>query len=134
MVNPPRNHQLHDYDSACRMRDAIALHRSVLSNSEILAKRYCLIRLSDGSGTGDIFENRQQAFRHVPGLESLYAYPQIPLERWSESVCDALLFYVRQAYENGYRPDPDTPELALILPSRVDDYVDDITGASRQAW
>lgn len=116
-MEPPKGYAWRDRDAAHRMRDEIALHQTVLSPGEIMAGVWVVIRLSDGTGVGQTYPTQAEAIKHAPGLESLFAYFKLPLERMPAEACDVMLAYVRQAYDNGWRPDPERGNVALVLPS-----------------
>jgi hypothetical protein len=113
------------------MRDGLAFHYAILTTDEILARRYVVVRLSDGNVEPTAYPSRHDAMRHAPGLESLYAYLQLPLERMPAEACDVLLWYVRAAYDNGFRPDPANPDVGLIIPGSLNDVFGDIAGRRR---
>lgn len=112
-LQPPRNMTFRDYDAACRFRDALAVAQLAISKDEILRGRWIVVRLSDGSTDGQVYETQQDAFRHAPGLETLFLYIRVPLERLSEHVTDVLLWYARKMYDAGWRPDIDNPSLRM---------------------
>lgn len=118
-MRPPADRRWHDRDAAHRMRDGLGLHAVALSTEELLAGRWVVIRLSDGHVDPTAYESRAEAMRFAPGLESLYVYFKLPLERLSAEVCDVLLWYARTAYANGYRPDPTNPDTGYMLPNGV---------------
>lgn len=107
-------------ESAKRFRDVVAVHRVVLSVEEIMAKRFVAIRLADGSSDGVLYDTRDDAVRHQV-IPDRCMYLPIPLERWSENVCDTLLWYGRRAYDAGYRPTGAHEGAALIIPHRMED-------------
>ena len=125
----PRTGEHRNFDAAKRMSDMIALHQTVLTTEEIIAKRFVAVALSDGSSDGTAYETRHDALRHQKGHPALYAYIQIPLERWNTFECDTLLWYVRGVYDAGYRPRLDEAE--LIIPRNIEE-VEEYARAARK--
>lgn len=121
VTQPPMLYGWRDRDAAHRMHDGLSLHYAALTKGEIMLGRYVVIRLSDGHVYPTAYERHRDALRHAPGLESLFAYFRLPLELPPPQACDVLLWYVRTAYNNGYRPDPDNPDVALILDRSIID-------------
>lgn len=115
----PRTGEHRNLDAAKRMADMIALHQTALTMDEIIAKRYAAFRLSDGSSDGTAYDSREDAMRHQVGHPALFAYIQIPVERWSTFACDTLLAYVRGVYDAGYRPQLDGT--GLIIPRNIEE-------------
>lgn len=117
-----RCHACRDPEAAKRFADDVLLHQWALTRDEILDHRFMAVRLSDGGSDRTAYETREEAARHqsIPGR---YGYPQIPLARWSQHTCDSLLFYLRRAYDAGYRWEPKSE---LIIPTRPEDYARDV--------
>jgi hypothetical protein len=115
----PRTGEHRNLDAAQRLADTIALHQTVLTREEIIAKRFIAVALSDGRTDGQTYDTRQDAMRHQRGHPALYAYIQVPLERWNTFSCDTLLWYVRGVYDAGYRPRLDEAE--LIIPRTIEE-------------
>lgn len=123
-MKPPTGYRWRSRDAAHRMRDGLAFHQTVLTTDELMAGRWAVIRLSDGHVEPTAFDTHADAMKHAPGLESLYAYFRIPPEPMPAQACDVILWYVRTAYDNGWRPDPVRPEIGLIIPQlRLDGSV-----------
>lgn len=114
MPMPP----MRDPESAKRFMHALNLHRTVLSNDEIIAKRWMAVRLIDGSSDGQVYDTWQDAAKHQLSPERCQ-YFKIPLERLSVNACDSLLWYWRKVYDAGWRPDVDTP-LLLMTPNQIE--------------
>jgi hypothetical protein len=127
----PRTGEHRNYDAAKRMVDMLALHQTVLTTEEIIAKRFAAFALADGSSDGTAYETRGDAMRHQKGHPALYAYIQIPLERWGTFACDTLLWYVRSVYDNGYRPR--LGEAELIIPRNIEEVEAYVNDAKRRA-
>lgn len=109
-----------DMDAGKRFRDALALHQTVLSRDEILAKRYMAVSLFDGSSDGTVYDTRDDAVRaqrsHIDGNRVLYF--RIPLERLPVIACESILWYARKAYDAGYRPVGVSERAELHIPTR----------------
>lgn len=118
-MEAPPGHPMRNLDAAKRMRDWIALHQAALGRDEILRHRFVAIRLSDGGSDGQVYDSRTAAMDHQLNPEWC-GYFQIPLERWSEQVCDVLLYYVRRRYDAGDRPEG---KHHLIIPNRLEDLL-----------
>jgi len=127
----PRTGETRNFDAAQRFADCIALHQTVLTQEEIMAKRFVAIALSDGSSDGIVYDSRLDAMRLQKGHPALYAYIQIPLERWSVFACDTLLWYVRGVYDAGYRPRVGD-EQSLYIPRSMEE-VEQYARAARNA-
>lgn len=115
MQEPP-NYSYRNKDAAKRMSDIVRLHQSMMSKDEILAVRFIGIRLSDGGSNGMVYETHADAVNDHRNEPSRCVYFPIPLETWTPKICDVLLWWVTNAYNNGYREDP---AHALILPNSV---------------
>ena len=103
--------------AAKKVRDTIALHQVALDRDEILRGRYIAVKIIDGGSDNTAYDTRDDAYRHHL-YSTDYAYLQIPLERWSEYVCDWALWYTATRYKAGFKPEP---HLALIMPLRMED-------------
>lgn len=107
----------HDEAAAKRFHQALIVHRLGLSHDEIIAKRFIAVRLSDGSSDGVAYDDRVEALNHQLNPEWCCPF-QIPVDVIDVHVCDSLLWYMRTAYDNGYRPHHGH----LILPQTIEDY------------
>lgn len=103
---PTEPKTLRDPDAARRFAEIVALHQTVLTKDEILAKRFIAVRLADGGTDGVCYDTRESAILASGNSPSRCGYFQIPLERWSAATCDTLLWYVRANYDSGFREDP----------------------------
>lgn len=126
----PRTGDYRNFDAAKRFADTIALHQTVLSRDELIAKRYIAVALSDGSTDGVVYDTRNDAMRHQKGHPALYLYFQIPFERLSVHACDSLLWYVRGVYDAGYRPRLEEAE--LVIPNSIEDIEEYANDARRR--
>ena len=106
---------IRDPEAAARFRDALSLHRSVLTTEEIIAKRYIAVKLSDGSSDGTAYETRDDAARNQLWPQRCLFF-QVPLERLNLNACDSILWYARKVYDAGYRAEVGGP--ALIIPNQ----------------
>ena len=114
---PPAYRYRSDESAAKRFCDAINLHQTVLSSTEILAHRFIAVQLADGESFGP-YDTRESAWEDNKNRPSrLFVFP-IPLERFTPEACDLLLYWVRSNYDNGWREDG---RHALIIPSRTED-------------
>ncbi len=109
---------LRNGDAAKRMFDAIRLHQVTLTRDEILNKRFIAVSLSDGSSDNTAYDSRTDAMRIKGPWVANYAYVQVPLQRLSVEACDVMLWYVKQVYEAGYRPEP---QHELMMPVTLED-------------
>lgn len=110
---------LHDESAAKRFRDTVALHRLALTNDEVVARRFMAIRLSDGGSDNVAYETRADAYRNQLNAEWC-GYVQIPPVVWDLHTCDALLNYMRIAYNNGFRPQPGA---WLLTPANIEEVM-----------
>lgn len=120
-VQPPPGGWKTSYDNARRFADDVRIHQLVLSKDELLRGRYMAVRLEDGWSDGIAYDNRTDAAVHQTRTSSYYLYFKIPPEPMSERVADWCLWYARQAYQNGWREDPQHDAHTLILPTRMED-------------
>lgn len=116
----PTNKQLKNGDAARRMHETIRLHQEMLSQDELMAGRYCAIRLSDGGSDNTAYDSREEAAKYQRHNMSRCAYFRIPPkgERWGIATCDSLLWYVKGCYDAGSRQDP---AQQIIIPTRIED-------------
>ena len=101
-------------DAARRVFDAMVLHHQMLPAAEIFAGRWMAFRLIDGASNLTAYDSFADAVRAHRALMVPYAYPKLVFGT-SLPECESLVKMWRLAYDNGYRPDVDTP-LDLILP------------------
>ena len=100
--------------AARRMHDWLVLHHKVLPLDQKLSGRaWVAIKLSDGDSDGIVYESRREAYTHqFHPLVCLY-HKITPPTAPPVVACDILLWFTRRAYDNGYRPDEDGPDLAI---------------------
>ena len=98
-------------EAAERMHDAIKLHFLVLSLEEMLSGRWVAIRLSDGGSDNTVYDTRADAMRfQLHPTQCLYLR-LVPPAPPPATACDVLLWYVRGAYDRGWRPDENVDDL-----------------------
>jgi hypothetical protein len=112
--------EFRNFDAARRFNEAIALHQTVLSKDELIARRFIAVALADGRTDGTAYESRADAMRHQRGHPALYLYFQLPvMNRPGIRECDSLIWYARSVYDAGYRPQLEGAE--LIIPNDMDE-------------
>jgi len=119
---PPRDYVYKTQAAAQRMWDVLNLHKVALSTEELAAKRWVAIRLSDGGSDNIAYDTRRAAFTHqLHPTMCLYLpvdlRPLPPLQ-----ACDVLLWYIRRAYDNGWRPDEDRHDILPQPMEMIRDY------------
>jgi hypothetical protein len=103
-------------DDAKRCYASINVHHLALSKDEIIAGVYVAVRLSDGGSDNTPYASRPDAIRHQSGNQNHYAYIKLTLDRPSVKACDRILWWMRKAYDNGYRPAGAHEGASLIVP------------------
>jgi len=101
-----------------RMADAMRLHQTVLTMDELWAGRWAAISIADGSSDRTAYDSHEAAVKAATNRPTRHFYPRIVPEPMSPRVCDLMIWYVRNCYNNGWREDP---AWQLWIPGRLED-------------